>query len=430
MIEEKFIDVSYDEDNGVRLGTIVRSIRRHWLVCLLVTVAMGFAAYAFTAMMVKPSYESSYVVYVSNRPPLENPDEDSQTTYPLSYLSNSDIEAEVSLAHTYAYVFQSDEYLTQLAQQQETDVNDAWTRSDVRISTETEQRMPLVTVTVTANSPQTSFDVANALMDGMPAYMEGIVSESSMFVVVRPQLNDKAVSPSLALSTALGLLGGFVITALIVVIVDGRNTSVKDRKDLEEWFGPALFIDAHDALPALPRSTTRVIGVLDADGTGLAANTVVDMARASAREGVHLLLMDCDAKEAAVCRVLGEPPERGLSDLLRNDTAIVNTVRQLSDGFAFLAPGSLPIDLARPNHLARPNQREHMSALLKELSEAYDLVLMYIPSTRSSGSSLVLADCASSVLLPVRMGTTRKPALAEALRLLEFAGVKVAGFLC
>lgn len=430
MIEEKFIDVSYDEDNGVRLGTIVRSIRRHWLVCLLVTVAMGFAAYAFTAMMVKPSYESSYVVYVSNRPPLENPDEDSQTTYPLSYLSNSDIEAEVSLAHTYAYVFQSDEYLTQLAQQQETDVNDAWTRSDVRISTETEQRMPLVTVTVTANSPQTAFDVANALMDGMPAYMEDIVSESSMFVVVRPQLNDKAVSPSLALSTALGLLGGFVITALIVVIVDGRNTSVKDRKDLEEWFGPALFIDAHAALPALPRSTTRVVGVLDADGTGLAANTVVDMARASAREGVHLLLMDCDAKETAVCRVLGEPPERGLSDLLRNDTAIVNTVRQLSDGFAFLAPGSLPIDLARPNHLARPNQREHMSALLKELSEAYDLVLMYIPSTRSSGSSLVLADCASSVLLPVRMGTTRKPALAEALRLLEFAGVKVAGFLC
>lgn len=430
MIEEKFIDVSYDEDNGVRLGTIVRSIRRHWLLCLLVTVAMGFAAYAFTTMMVKPSYESSYVVYVSNRPPLENPDEDSQTTYPLSYLSNSDIEAEVSLAHTYAYVFQSDEYLTQLAQQQETDVNDAWTRSDVRISTETEQRMPLVTVTVTANSPQTAFDVANALMDGMPAYMEDIVSESSMFVVVRPQLNDKAVSPSLALSTALGLLGGFVITALIVVIVDGRNTSVKDRKDLEEWFGPALFIDAHAALPALPRSTTRVVGVLDADGTGLAANTVVDMARASAREGVHLLLMDCDAKEAAVCRVLGEPPERGLSDLLRNDTAIVNAVRQLSDGFAFLAPGSLPIDLARPNHLARPNQREHMSALLKELSEAYDLVLMYIPSTRSSGSSLVLADCASSVLLPVRMGTTRKPALAEALRLLEFAGVKVAGFLC
>jgi capsular polysaccharide biosynthesis protein len=419
-MDERYIDVSYDEDNGIRLGDAFRAVGRHLLVCLLAAAALGTLAFAYTTTQVTPHYQSSFTVYVTNRPANQQVTTESPIT---NYLGSGDIDASNALASTYAFIFESSEMVSKAVEGTGLDGYDSRVLDGTLVATEVEQKTPLVTVTVTADSPQDAYDIAVSLIDIAPDYISGIAKDSSMAVVESPKVSTTQSSPSLLLNTAAGSLIGFVVAAFVVVGKDGKNKNVGSKEELEERFGIPSVIDVGELLPLLPRHASRTIGVMDADGKGLAASNAIALATSFAARGARVLLIDCDVSSDACGKALGASGAGGLTDLLLEHGQASDVVQEVGQGIDFLASGR-PI-----GDFGRRVQDERMALLLKGFEKGYDYVVAAIPSALSDDSALVLADLFGKVFLSVRAGKTRKADVAETLRRLRLADVQIVGFM-
>ncbi len=419
-MDERYIDVSYDEDNGIRLGDAFRAVGRHLLVCLLAAAALGTLAFAYTTTQVTPHYQSSFTVYVTNRPANQQVTTESPIT---NYLGSGDIDASNALASTYAFIFESSEMVSRAVEGTGLDGYDSRVLDRTLVATEVEQKTPLVTVTVTADSPQDAYDIAVSLIDIAPGYISGIAKDSSMAVVESPKVSTTQSSPSLLLNTAAASLVGFVVAALVVVGKDGKNKNVGSKEELEERFGIPSVVDAGELLPLLPRHASRTIGVMDADGKGLAATNAIALATSFATRAARVLLIDCDVSSDACGKALGVSRTGGLTDLLLGHGQVSDVVQEVGQGIDFLASGGSIDDFGRRVQDGR------MTSLLRGFEKDYDYVVAAIPSALSDDSALVLADLFGKVFLSVRAGKTRKADVAETLRRLRLADVQIVGFM-
>lgn len=419
-MDERYIDVSYDEDNGIRLGDAFRVVGKHLLVCLLAAAALGMFTFAYTTRQITPHYQSSFTVYITNRPANQQVATESPTT---NYLSSGDVDASSALANTYAFIFESSEMVSRAVKGAGLDGYDSRILDGTLVATKVEQKTPLVTVTVTADSPQDAYDIAVSLIDIAPDYISGIIKESSMVVVESPRVSTTQSSPSLLLNTVAGSLVGFVVAALVVVGKDGKNKNVGSKEELKERFGIPSVVDVGELLPLLPRHASRTIGVMDVDGKGLAASNAIALATSFAARGARVLLIDCDVSSDACSKALGARRFGGLTDLLLKHGQASEVVQEVGQGIDFLASGR-PID-----GFGRRVQDERMALLLRGFEKSYDYVVAVVPSALSDDSALVLADLFGKVFLSVCAGKTRKADVAETLRRLRLADVQIVGFM-
>ena len=422
-MDERYIDVSYDEDNGLRLIDAFRAVRSRLLVCLLAGAVVAGAFLGYTLSRMKPQYQSSFTVYVSNRPATEEVPAEVETVTPY-YLGAGDVDASNSLASTYAFIFESGEMASSAVQYANLDSYADRALNKELVSTSIEQKTPLVTVTVTADSPRDAYQIAEALLALIPDRASSIASGSSVSVVEPSQVPTKQSSPSNTLNAAIGFLLGFGLSALVVVTRSGKDKRIRDKDELEDRFGIPIIVDAQDVLPLLPRHAARVIGVLDADDGSLAATDAIALAESFAKRGARALLIDGDINNATCRKLLGASQANGLSDVLGGGMEAANAI-QHSTGrdIDFIAPGK-PI-----SDFALRVRSERMESLLAGLERDYDCVVVAIPPVLSDDSALILADMVGKAFLSVCAGKTRKPDVAEVLRRFKLADVRIVGFM-
>lgn len=422
-MDERYIDVSYDEDNGLRLADVFAAIGRHLFACLLSGAIVAGAFLAYTMLRMEPQYQSSFTVYVSNRPATEDLPEESEYATPY-YLGAGDVDASTSLAYTYAFIFESGEMVQSAVQHVNLDSYEERALDRELVSTSIEQTAPLVTVTVTADSPEDAFQIATALLELIPDRASSIASGSSVSVIEPAQLPSRQSSPSNRLNAILGFVLGFSLSALVVVILSDRDKLVRDVDELEGRFGIPAIVKSQDVLPFLPRHSTRTIGIMDADDGSLAAADAVTIAESFVARGARVLLIDGDADNAGCRKLLDAGQAAGLSDILDGGSQPADVIQHLTErGMDFIAPGRRVADYAIRV------RSERMESFLAGLEKDYDCVVVAIPPLLSDDSALVLADVVGRAFLSVCAGKTRKPHVAEAMRRLNLADVRIVGFM-
>lgn len=421
-MDKDYIDVSYDEDRGLRLADAFKAIGRHMLACLVGGALVGALFLWYTATRIPPTYQSSFTVYVSNRPASQT--EDAGNTA-ADYAVVDDANVSNSLASTYAFAFKSGEMVAEAARDADLGAYTDPALAGEVVSTQVEQKAPLVTVTVTADSPQDAYQLAQSLVKIAPDYMVAIMNGSSMSVVEPPHEATHQSSPSNVRNAAIGFLVGFLSMALIVVVRDERNPGVGGRKELEERSGMPVITDANDVLPLLPRHISRIIGVMDVGGTDSAARNALAIATSCAKEGERTLLLDCDAQNASCSKMLGVSRSVvGLAGLLAGEVSVADTTQRLEGrNICFIAPGEPGGDFMKGVRDGR------MVAVLEELRADYDCIVAAIPSPLSSDSALMVADALGMVFLSIASKRTRQSAVAEVQRRLRLASIQITGFI-
>lgn len=248
----QYLDLSYGEHETVRLSALVGAIGHHMVSCILVallTAAMGFA---YVTYFVKTQYQSMFTVYVSNRPTAQDAASVDQTLdgqQTPSYLNTSDMNTSQSLANVYLFAFSSGSLQERAADAAGLSAYDDVAREGKLATATVEATTPLVTVTVTADTADDAYHLAQMLVQEAPGYMAGVVSSTYMTVASPPQLANHPSSLSRTLVAALGGAIGFVLGAIIAIVRDHHAASLQDE---EEYHPPAH--GAH----AKGRQTSRV----------------------------------------------------------------------------------------------------------------------------------------------------------------------------
>ena len=144
--------------------------------------------------------------------------------------------------------------------------------------------------------------------------------------------------------------------------------------------------------------------------------------RSMAMAGQNICIVDCDIRERAVARLLSPEHEGGLSDVLVGLMPLQDALRtDRLTGMKYLPAGT------RQSNSFGLFMSDGMAALVRELSEKFEAVLLDVPPVLAMADARVAARLADATLLCARWNHTPVHVVAHSLELLEDAQAHVCG---
>lgn len=205
----------------VNIAPLLSAIaKKLWLIVLGAIIgALLFQGY--TRIFVKPTYLSSFTVFVNNQVVQTNKDS----------VSTQDIQASKELVQTYSRILTSNNVLMASAEFINLDI--PYERLARYVTTQVEDKTQLIKVNVITNNASTSYKLAQAIANTAPTHMGQIVEGSSMKIVDAPQAPKGKFGPNYFASSLLGFLVGAVFSLAYVLIKYFRDDTIKGEGDLE-----------------------------------------------------------------------------------------------------------------------------------------------------------------------------------------------------
>ena len=153
--------------------------------------------------------------------------------------------------------------------------------------------------------------------------------------------------------------------------------------------------------------------------------TSVNLAITMATTGAKVILIDADLRRPMIATVFGAAARSNGFGLL----LLGNAPPELA---LLQAPGTPNLQLLLSNpehaHLVDLLQRDRLDAVLDQLQEHTDVIIIDSPPLTEVADALPLADVVDTILVTVRLGRSRRDKLDELRRALAQRGVSPAGF--
>ena len=318
----------------------------------------------------------------------------------------------------------------------------------------------LIDVRVEDESPERARDIANAVAEVFPQFVDTLESSETpnrsgvdISVTSRAALPTSPFFPPKALYLAVGALLGFILGVGAAVLRELLDTRIRDDGAAEAIVGapvlgriphdssaskrPLVVVDDADSPKAEAyrrlRTNLRVV-TLDSDRRSLLLTSAVpgegktllaaNLGLSFAQAGHRVVLVDADLRRPRLGRLLGLEPAPGLSDLLSENMPESRLMSGDLPEAALHREQQLPLEVLTSGSPA-PNPSELLgsdgfAALLEGLTRRGDFVILDTPALLSAGDAAVIARLtAAAVLVVARVASTRAgqlDAAAEALR--------------
>lgn len=207
----------------LQLGKLL--ISKSWIITLAAIICTGITFF-YTYNFITPQYEADVKIYVNNTSLSLG-----STTFSIS---SSDLSAAQSLVDTYLVILNSRSTLDEIINQ--ANVNYTSEQLKEMITAEAVNNTEIFKVTVKSPSPKDAAKIANTAAMVLPGKIADTVDGSSVRVVDYAEVPTTRVSPNYTKNTALGFVMGVVLSAMVIIIVDLSNSSVRSEDYLTETY--------------------------------------------------------------------------------------------------------------------------------------------------------------------------------------------------
>lgn len=241
----------------IDLMQLLRALwRKAWAIVLAALIGGG-AAFSYAAFLITPLYEAEALMYVNNS---------SFSVGSTSFsINNAELTAAQSLVDTYIIILTSRPTLEKVID--ETGVDYSCDQLEEMISAGSVNNTEVFSITVTSKSPQEAELIANAIVDILPGRIADVVDGSSVRTVEWAIVPSEKASPNITMITAIGMLIGFVLAVMIVIIRLAGDTLIHDEDYLTETYKlpvlaviPDLYDDSENSYYSAYESKTRTEG--------------------------------------------------------------------------------------------------------------------------------------------------------------------------
>ena len=150
--------------------------------------------------------------------------------------------------------------------------------------------------------------------------------------------------------------------------------------------------------------------------------SISNLALAIAQAGKRVLLIDADLRRPMVHHLFGLTHDIGLTEVLAGEIELPNAIQQsVISGLSILAAGE---PRSRPAELL---SSERLQQVLAAAQLEYDVVLVDAPPLLAVSDPCVVAPHTDGLLLVLRLGKTRRPAVTQVNDLLHTHGIRLVG---
>ncbi|MBE7064579.1 MAG: CpsD/CapB family tyrosine-protein kinase [Ruminococcaceae bacterium] len=165
-----------------------------------------------------------------------------------------------------------------------------------------------------------------------------------------------------------------------------------------------------------------VIGVTSSMRGEGKSTTAVNLSYVLAENGKKVLLMDGDLRIPSIAKKMGIENNSGLTDLLMGHGAQLSEYRsEIFSNWYILPSGDIP---PNPSELLGSTR---MEAILKELREKFDYIVIDLPPVNIVSDALSISGLITGMVVVIREEYTEKKELERCFRQLELSNVKVLG---
>jgi len=153
-------------------------------------------------------------------------------------------------------------------------------------------------------------------------------------------------------------------------------------------------------------------------GEGKTTNAIW-LATTAAQNGKKVLLMDADMRRPSVHKAYGIGNSKGLADYLSDRLTLDETIyRKHASGVHIMTSKAIP------THALTLLNSERMETLLRRLQDAYDLIIIDVPTALVFSDSLVMAKMSDKTLYVVESKKTKRDDLQHSVKQFTDMGYK------
>ena len=422
----------------------LRLLREQWIIVGSVTLVVVIGA-GVAWWLRPPEYTAHLTMYVSAQA-ADTPN----AAYQGSLLSQQRVSSYVKLVGT-----------TRVSREVIRDLGLVDTPESVagQVAASSAPDSVLIDVAVVGRTPEQVAAIANSVgrvFTDLVAELERPSAPDAVAPVVVRVVEPAAVptapsSMDLPATLALGFLGGLAVGAGLALARNAMDTSIKSLLQLHEVAqAPNLGIIAYDsAIPKRPLTVheeapspraeafrqlrtnlqyieidnpCKVIVVTSAlQGEGK-TTSVCNLAIAMAAAESRVLVVEADLRRPELADLLGLERSAGLTDILAGRARTQQVIQPWAGGkFDVLASGPLP---PNPSELLASRQ---MAALLDDLRDRYDVVLVDSPPLLPVTDAAAMAPATDGAILVCRFKETTREQVGRAVNALAAVSVPLLG---
>ncbi|MCI1987171.1 MAG: Wzz/FepE/Etk N-terminal domain-containing protein [Lactobacillus sp.] len=206
------------EDDVFSLGQVFRTLRKHLLMIIILSVAGLMTAAGVTFFVMTPKYNSSALILINQK---------SGTDAAQQY---NQVQTDLQMINTYKDIITQPVILDQAAKDLHKAGQFSGTANDLAnvLTISNNENSQVVKVTAEATSPYVARDIANAVTHVFQSKITKIMANAkNVSIISGAKLNRSKVSPRSLINLVVGLLAGLVIGILLAFIRELLDTTVK-----------------------------------------------------------------------------------------------------------------------------------------------------------------------------------------------------------
>ncbi|MFT4235191.1 MAG: polysaccharide biosynthesis tyrosine autokinase, partial [Microbacterium sp.] len=426
------------------LRAYVTSLRRSWIVILVITLLGAGIGYGYAAVQT-PQYEATAQVLIT----AARGESTSELVQGATYVQ--------TLVESYALVAKTSTVLQPVIDELGLDLSSRELAEHV--SVDNPLNTTLLDIVVVDDDPAFARKAANAIAESLATAVQSLSPQSDDQVpsvqidtVAPADLPEQPFSPNTKLLTVAGLGIGLVIGVLIALLRTLLATRVTSASDIEEVTNvPILGSVVKASQPSLTRELlSSSAGVVAESVRGVAANirfagvgdsrrvilitspsegegkssVALAVAQILAEQNLRVLIIDADLRRASLAHYTQLEGAVGLTTVLLGDVTQEDAAQTWADGgLQVLTSGVLP---PNPTQLL---SSERMADVLKQVREDYDVILIDTAPVNLVSDALLLANVSDGFVVVARIGKTKREALRRAISALEATRTPVLGII-
>ena len=425
------------------IHSVIKDLIKNCWIVLLVVLACRMGVYVAENYVYEQEYTASATMVVSAKG-------SSSATY-----SNYAVSAD--LAEIFANVFKDPIVRTKAGEHLGRSFNGS-------VSASVKTGTNFITLSVTSNSPQDSYELLKAVIEVYPSVSDYIFANANVMLLKAPSV---PVAPSNSIDSddkSLLYSGAAIVAAFIIVVLSVFRDTVKDEEDFREKIDAKLlstvmherkrrtikdiinkkkqslrihsnafvsfaFVENFHKLSAklefLKRRNGDKVFVVSSIAENEGKSTVAtNIALSLASKGKNVLLLDFDFKKPALYKIfdveynsqyevsecLDKPVDENFSFRKYKDTSLhlaINT-KPHSDSVAWVESGKL-------------------EKFVSSVADMFEYVIIDTAPVSADSSTASIAKFADKLLMVVRTDTVKADGINNALMTLKDSGVEIAG---
>lgn len=203
-------------------------LRKWWLIITLMFVG-GTAAYMYTDLFVDPTYKSDGSFYVNCE--TERVDVNEIT-------SSGQLNSNSRLAMSCAEILTRRSFLERVAEQLNDDLDTTYSWSNIKsmLTVAPVNETELLELTLVGTDRNQLPTILNYIMDLAPETVMQVINGGSLESVDRPAEVPTRVGPNITKNTLIGVIGGLVVAALIIFLIELFDTHIKASDEIKSKY--------------------------------------------------------------------------------------------------------------------------------------------------------------------------------------------------